>query len=263
MNNIINTKDILENLNDYQLVYVGTFPQKFTNDHIVYLDFDKYMYGEVVEGFARHPVATTEQFKLLLEDLTILDKHIVFFDDGGYFRATRTWWTFKYYGIENVSVLNDMENLLNIIDSIDFSQIHPTNRITEFKENDNYYADMDFVKDIMDNDDYLLIDFRSFISYSGLMRINNPEGGHIPNAINLPADHLIMNNLIVSDELIKKVFSSLNLNKKIVAYCGSGMMATLGVLALEQIGVLSKLYVGSMSDWISDFNNPIEFSEII
>ena len=40
-------------------------------------------------------------------------------------------------------------------------------------------------------------------------------------------------------------------------YCGSGVTATFGILALEILGVPGALYAGSWSEWVSDPTRPV------
>ena len=63
---------------------------------------------------------------------------------------------------------------------------------------------------------------------------------------------------IKSREELKNYYKELNNYDEVVIYCGSGITASPVSLVLNEIGVDSKFYTGSFSDWISYDENPID-----
>ncbi len=106
----------------------------------------------------------------------------------------------------------------------------------------------------------LLIDVRTPERFRGEQEPIDPIAGHIPGAINLPADRGIdsagrlRDAGALHDEL--HTFGATG-PTAIGAYCGSGVSAAALVLALADAGLAAALYVGSWSDWITDPDRPV------
>lgn len=45
--------------------------------------------------------------------------------------------------------------------------------------------------------------------------------------------------------------------KNIIVHCGSGISAIVNLVLLEEIGMKSKLFPGSYSEWVSYLDNPV------
>jgi thiosulfate/3-mercaptopyruvate sulfurtransferase len=89
--------------------------------------------------------------------------------------------------------------------------------------------------------DHLLIDARTGARYRGDEEPIDPVAGHIPGALNLP----FTSAFPVPPGLV-------HADGKLVAYCGSGVTATVVLLALASAGRQdAKLYPGSWSDWVA------------
>ena len=53
---------------------------------------------------------------------------------------------------------------------------------------------------------------------------------------------------------MKKIYSELNVisGNEVIVYCGGGVLSALTVLILSTIGINSRLFVGSWSEWNKD-----------
>ncbi len=261
LNSLINSVDAIESNKEYQLFYIGSNPSQYDEEiKVKSIDFDEYIFAPPVDNGARHPVATREQMQALIDDLQIADGPIILFDDGEYFRAGRTLWTFKYFGLKEVYVLRDMRNIKELISNV---KSFTPNTLAVIDIDESVFADMQFTKSVIDDNAYVIVDFRPTINFAGTLKDFDPEAGHIPHSLSIPAERLILNGEIVRDELLERVFSrDFDTHKKVVATCGSGIKASLGYLALDELGIDTRLYIGSMSDWISG-DNPVEYSDIL
>jgi thiosulfate/3-mercaptopyruvate sulfurtransferase len=106
-----------------------------------------------------------------------------------------------------------------------------------------------------------LIDFRSEKEYSG-QDGEQGTGGHIPNAAHLEWRSLVGENnaYLAPDDHLTSLFNPLLRDSEgPVAYCRTGPRASLGFLALSKLGYSSRLYDGSMTDWLRH-NGPLETS---
>ena len=106
----------------------------------------------------------------------------------------------------------------------------------------------------------ILIDSRAPERYRGEMEPIDPVAGHIPGAINRNwLDSLDTSGRFKPAALQAERFKGLE--GEIIAYCGSGVSATVNVLALELAGKQARLYAGSWSDWVSDPGRPVAKGE--
>lgn len=100
-----------------------------------------------------------------------------------------------------------------------------------------------------------LVDFRSHEEFSGERSVSNDAPGHIPGAVNLvwrelasPPDHLLK-----PADQIEPMLRGVGVARgdKIIAYCRSGPRASLGYLALREMGFDVRLFDGSYAEWSS------------
>jgi thiosulfate/3-mercaptopyruvate sulfurtransferase len=140
--------------------------------------------------------------------------------------------------------------------------------------------------------DGVLIDVRAAERYRGETEPIDPVAGHIPGALNVPiADTGNEDGTFKPPAALGTLFATLTAGSPangatpagdappsdgatatdgppavgapadgtpaVGAYCGSGVTAARGVLALALAGIPAALYPGSWSDWIADPTRPI------
>lgn len=119
-------------------------------------------------------------------------------------------------------------------------------------------VEVDQVKQIVNNDEYKLIDARAPKRYSGEVEPMDKKAGHIPNAENyFWEDTMTDSGKMKSSEKLIEELSSLKDDPNIVVYCGSGVTASVTILALDNLGKKAKLYPGGWSDWSSYEDNEV------
>lgn len=203
-----------------------------------------------------HMLPPVEKFMSRMRALGIGDGHqVVIYDTAGIFSAPRVWWMFKYFGQDNVAVLDGglpkwkSEN--RAVTAMP-PNIRDRHMVTEIRA--------DLVKDVTQVaaaaklGDYTIIDARS----EGRFKGEEPEprpglaSGHIPNSRNVPFFKLIATDgtLRPTDEL-RTIFKSagVDLTKPAITTCGSGATAAILGLALTRLGVPFSLYDGSWAEW--------------
>jgi thiosulfate/3-mercaptopyruvate sulfurtransferase len=78
------------------------------------------------------------------------------------------------------------------------------------------------------------------------------RSGHIPGSLNVPYTTLVENGTLMSPDRLKQAFAAggVDIDRPIIASCGSGVSAATMWLALEVLGREPKaLYDGSWSEW--------------
>jgi thiosulfate/3-mercaptopyruvate sulfurtransferase len=99
--------------------------------------------------------------------------------------------------------------------------------------------------------------------HKGLEPSRYGRPGRIPSSVNVPAATLIdaeaKTFLPLSDVVSKFAAQGITKDKRVVAYCGGGISATIDLFQLHRLGYDNiTLYDGSMGEWAKDESLPIE-----
>jgi thiosulfate/3-mercaptopyruvate sulfurtransferase len=101
-----------------------------------------------------------------------------------------------------------------------------------------------------------------FLGESGV-----PGTGHIPGSLSLPYQELVdgATGLFATPAAIGRLLRGAGLDparppRELIATCGTGVSATVALIALELTGVHgASVYDGSFSEWITDASRPIAY----
>src|SRR5258708_26016710 len=139
-------------------------------------------------------IAPPERFAQVMEHLGIGDQHLVVAYDAhpaSQF-ATRLWWALKYYGHDQVVVLNGVlpkwqrENL-PLTDAI---PVYPPATFTPVVRPELRATAVDVLA-LLCRQDVALIDARDQGQYTGAIVRGHSHAGHIPGALTIPREALI------------------------------------------------------------------------
>lgn len=169
---------------------------------------------------------------------------------GGPSPAVFTYWLLRYLGHENVRVLDGS------IDDWAAAGLNTSNK-SATRPKTNYtpklkpelLATYDFVV----NGGAQIVDAKPARDFSI---------ASIPGAINIPYEKVVDNETIVSEEILKNVFTGLEKEKPVVVYSNAGIEASLVWFALTLSGYDARLY--TWRDWLQ--NQPelnLELEEIV
>ena len=212
-----------------------------------------------------------DQLEKLIGDLGIGDNtHVVIVHAGknalDMGSATRTYWTFKVLGHDNVSILNgglaayasDPKNKL------DRGNIKPTPVAFKAHFRPDMLVDKAQMQAAMEKGEPL-VDNRPHDQYIGINRHPKAKrNGTIPGSINLPESWLTENNggsFRTPDELRKLyALAKVPVEGDEVSFCNTGHWASLGWFASHELlgNDKAKLYDGSMVEWSADNSLPME-----
>ena len=85
--------------------------------------------------------------------------------------------------------------------------------------------------------------------------------GHIPGAVNVPHTEMAGadGKLLIDPELLRERLAAAGITPRdsVVAYCRSGVRASLAYLSMQQAGYAVRLYDGSYAEWM-DSGRPVE-----
>jgi len=180
--------------------------------------------------------------------------------------ATRTYWTFKVLGHDDVSILNgglaaytkDPKNKLekgnNKPQAVAFkAHFHP-----------EMIVGKDEMRAAMEKGE-VLVDNRPNDQYIGINRHPKAKrNGTIPGAINLPESWLTQNNggAFRDTDSLRKLYAlaKVPVSGEEITFCNTGHWASLGWFASHELLGNDKvrLYDGSMVEWSADDSLPME-----
>jgi thiosulfate/3-mercaptopyruvate sulfurtransferase len=242
----------------------------YANAHIpnaIYLHIDHDLSAPPLSDAktGRHPLPDAPAFAETMARAGISNAtHVIAYDDAGGANAARLWWLLKYFGHEQVSLLDGGLNQW-LAEGRAFSSDIPTFPRAEFHARPNSQmvvtkADMQTrTRDAR----VLILDARMPERYRGETEPVDARAGHIPGAKSAP----IGGNLRGGDDfrfhdadVLRERFAALGANDaaEIIAYCGSGVNAAAEIFALELAGFRdARLYAASFSEWSRDFDLPI------
>lgn len=227
-----------------------------------WVEFEGVLAGEPGDG-GRHPMPRREVFADAMRAAGVdNDRPVVVYDDGNSLAASRCWWLLKYFGKEDVQVLDGGFTGWEAA-GLPVSTDDPAPRDGDFYPTDPGAAllDADGAADFAAGK--LLLDGRPADRFAGHNETVDPVAGHIPDAISSPALANVTESgaFLPADDLAMH-FTALGIrtDTEVGVYCGSGVQATHLALALEASGIRPRtsVYIGSWSHWITDDERPIE-----
>jgi len=232
----------------------------------IHLDVEEHLSGK--DGPGRHPLPTRFNFQKLMRAAGVeRNTHVIVYDSGKGMPAPRLWWLLRFYGHENVSVLDGgWEAWLQAGGPVQTDV--PAYPEAEFlaRPKRKWVVDKEGVDSIRDEASTLLIDARSPERYRGDEETIDAKAGHIPGAENF---HYALTldpatGRFLPPDQLKQAFEKIGVDKtrKIVCYCGSGVSACTDILALNLAGFEVQLYEGSWSDWSADNNLQVTTKKI-
>jgi thiosulfate/3-mercaptopyruvate sulfurtransferase len=239
----------------------------------VFIDLDRDLAGP--PGAAgRHPLPGTAVFQAAMRAAGVnTGRQVVVYDDGDSTIAARGWWTLRYYGHENVRVLDGGYRAW-IRAGLAVTTAEPAPVTGDFTARPGHMPVLDAAGAQATARTGLLFDARAGERYRGETETVDPVAGHIPGAVSAPtAGNVNADGTFKDAAELAARFASLGAadaadaagaaegTGTIGAYCGSGVTAAHEVLALTLAGLPAALYVGSWSNWVADPARPVATGE--
>ena len=238
-------------------VYVGA-REEYEQGHIpgaVYIDWSRDIVD--LDDPVEAQIAPADRFAEVMGRLGIGQQHLVVVYDAhpaSQF-ATRLWWALKYYGHDQVVVLNGglpkwkREN--RPLDQA-IPAYPPTTFIPSVQP--QLRATAEDVLSFIGQRDVTLLDARDTGQYTGQIVRGQGRSGHIPGAMNIPREEVIdlATGTFRSEDELRRLFAEAQLSpeQRVVAYCNGGVAATTVLFTLAMLGY-PKLtnYDGSWNEW--------------
>jgi thiosulfate/3-mercaptopyruvate sulfurtransferase len=224
----------------------------------VFVDLDRELSAPAGDS-GRHPLPDREAFQAaMLRAGVRQDRPVVAYDQGEPGGAARAWWLLGWFGHPDTRVLDGGLRAW-VAAGLPLATAAPSPDPGDFTAHPGHRTVLDAAGAALLAATGLLLDARAPARYQGLQEPVDPVAGHIPGARNLPITELLTGLGLAPPATLRHAFAEAGVRDGIPvgAYCGSGVVASHLVLALEVAGVPAALYAGSWSDWVIDRSRPV------
>jgi thiosulfate/3-mercaptopyruvate sulfurtransferase len=225
-----------------------------------FADLDTELSGRRGAG-GRHPLPESADFEVLMRRLGVnADSAVVFYDAADSVPASRAWWELRYFGHDDVRVLDGGYAAwvaAGLPVSTDESPVSEGTFVA--RPGGLPVLDADAAGHLAEHG--MLVDVRAGERYRGEVEPVDAVAGHIPGAVNLPTiGNVGPDGKFLDIETLEHRFESLGVSgdAEVGTYCGSGVNAAHTAFAMTLAGLPTPaLYVGSWSNWIADGTRPV------
>jgi len=202
-----------------------------------------------------HMLATPENFARGMAELGIGDDDlVVVYDGAGLFSAARVWWMLRAMGHDNTAVLDGglpkwksegcaLEKGIASPRPAHFTAHPVAGQVRDFGQ----------VKAALGKTQ--ILDARSPSRFTGEEKEPRAgvRSGHMPGAVNMHYRRMLNpDGTLKSDDVLRELFAEkgVDLRAPIITSCGSGVTASILMLALARLGAAdASLYDGSWTEW--------------
>ena len=190
---------------------------------------------------------------------------VVLYSIGSMMWATRVWWMLRALGFDGAAVLDG-----------GFDRWQAEGRAVESGEPRGYppatftprprpgrFVDRTAVKAAIGDPRTVTVNALGPQFHKGLEPSRYGRPGRVPGSVNVPAASLVdpATKRFVSpaDAMARFAAAGVARDRRVIAYCGGGISATIDLFLLHQLGFDDlTLYDGSMGEWAKDPSLPIE-----
>jgi thiosulfate/3-mercaptopyruvate sulfurtransferase len=225
-----------------------------------FVDLDRELAAPPGHGRGRHPLPDVAVFEAAMRRAGVgAGSEVVVYDAGGGLSAARAWWLLRYFGHEDVRLLDGGVAAWTAA-GLAMSDDEPAPASGDFSAQEGGMPVLQARAAAALAYDGVLLDARAAERYRGEVEPVDPVAGHIPGARSAPTTaNLAADGTFLAPTALRARFRSLGVadGEAVGAYCGSGVTAAHEVLALAVAGIPAALYPGSWSEWISSPSRPV------
>jgi len=190
---------------------------------------------------------------------------VALYSRGSMMWSTRVWWMLRALGFEGAAVLDG-----------GFDRWEAEGRAVETGEARGYppatftprprpgrFVDKDAVRAAIGDPGTVTVNALGPQFHRGLEPSRYGRPGRVPGSVNVPAATLVdpatKRFVAPAEALARFAAAGVDPSRRVIAYCGGGISATIDLFLLHQLGYDNlALYDGSMGEWANDTSLPIE-----
>jgi thiosulfate/3-mercaptopyruvate sulfurtransferase len=233
-----------------------------------FADLDHDLAGPPGAG-GRHPLPDAGTFQAAMRRAGISDgRPVAAYDENDSTAAARAWWLLRYFGHQQVQVLDGGYQAWLAADLPIETGPASAPEAGTFTARPGHLPLLDADGAARMAREGVLLDARAAERYRGETEPVDPVAGHIPAAVSAPTSgNLDPAGRFLDAEALRDRFTGLGAAAPLPGtpdgpvtagvYCGSGVTAAHEVLAMTIAGIPAALYAGSWSGWITDPGRPV------
>jgi len=256
------------------LIEIGEKRERYDQGHIKGAQFLHWVDDIIDRQHSdRYNILDQASIEALMSELCVVnDSHIVVYDRFSSRLSTRMYWTLKFFGHDNVQVLDggfakwsDSQPVTDVVPKVEPSKYKVATIRHELR------TDARRVEELVQSSGGTLIDGRPVKQFTGeesgaVFHTGKPHQnkGHIPGAVNIPwKNNLKKDGTFKSAIELKEMYgkSGMKSDEAIVTYCNEGLHAALpwfvasALLKNENVSV----YDDSMAEWANS-DRPVQMA---
>ena len=193
------------------------------------------------------------------------DVRVVLYSTASMMWATRFWWMLRSLGFEGAAVLDGGFDKWQAEDrplERAPAKGYPPARFTATPE-PGRFTDKQAVLAATTDAGTVIVNALGPQFHQGMEPSRYGRPGRIPGSVNVPAASLVDQQdktfTSLTEAAAKFAAAGIAREKRVIAYCGGGISATMDLFMLHQLGFDElTLYDGSMGEWARDSTLPIE-----
>ena len=188
---------------------------------------------------------------------------VVLYSAGSIMWATRVWWMLRAHGFAAAVLDGGFDKWTREGRPLSTEAVSHPRAHFEARPRPGLFVDRHAVLGAIGDEDTLLVNALAEEFHRGETPSRYGRRGRIPGSVSVPAASLLDPETcaLVSPEAASARFDAVGANesRRVIAYCGGGISATVDLFLLHQLGYEAlSLYDASMGEWARDESLPIE-----